>query len=269
MSQQHSEQPSIEFIGCSNNLTRILFSAIKQVSSTQSSKEIWEHIQSGDIEDRLIQKEIERLNLSRKSQLSTSHFVFVIKNISFSSISYLEKKKAGLESTIIASDLLLSADKHLSYCIPDDVLENDELNIKWQKLHRAMINLYKDCLMNGVEEKDAKLALSSGCTSRRQLSFSFCELAEFLSSSMCHNAVEEIKSISWQIYDFMKEEFPTLAKRLGIKCWENKELFCNENRLVYQNCPYSKERPHQDSFSRVFHQSVEPQPIVNTPFSVS
>ncbi|MBU2512839.1 FAD-dependent thymidylate synthase [bacterium] len=182
------------------------------------------------------------------------HFIFIIKNASSRCQSLLTHQKIGLESAEMSSSMTLPADMQTQFVTPPAFTTDSKILAQWNHLQSAMMSFYNGCLEKGISHDDASLALPDAHAHmfRRQVSLNFRGMQEFLDESMCHKTYWELKEIAFQIYAHMKLEFPTLAKRLGAKCWENRNLYCDEPYDSYITCKCSHSRPHKSSLIDFF-----------------
>ena len=153
-----------------------------------------------------------------------------------------------------------------AFVTPPSFKERPEVLARWETLQKDMLSFYDFCTESGIRQEDARFALPMGTVSREQFSMGFQAMQQFLDVRMCERAQWEIREMAWQIYGLMKKAYPQFAKRLGIKCWENRGLACDEDIAAFEACKWSRSRPHKDQLTALWKASrkstdLEDQPI--------
>ncbi len=244
---------NVEFLGCSKDPVEILYSAYQQSYSHEQASHIWMSIQNREIAYDVMSQTLKKSGFGNQPKsLTQVHFVFVINNISSYCQSILTQQKVGLESGELLSNLTTSADLKHSFITPPSFKKDNRILTRWKELQASLISFYNDCIAKGISHDDARLALPEAVVSKRQISLGFRNMQEFLDESLCHKSYWELKEVAAQIFQYMKFEFPTLAKKLGAKCWENRKLYCDEPYDLYKNCRCSRSRPHKSVLNDLF-----------------
>ncbi len=243
---------NVVFLGCSKDPIEILYSAYRISQSQEDILDIWQQIQEKTISrDEMAAYLPERLGNEYPSSMRQAQFVFMVDHISRISAQLLNCQSTEPEkANLICADLQIQHNWQLAVT-PPSFQQNQELMNRWFDLQSEITSFYKRCLEMGIGPDDAGFALPQGLLCREQISMSFQAMQQFLDVSMCEQSLWEIKEMSWQIYQVMKKEFPTLAKRLGIKCWENRNLFCDESIDCYETCKWNKTRPHKTHLNSI------------------
>ncbi|NQU65664.1 MAG: FAD-dependent thymidylate synthase [SAR324 cluster bacterium] len=253
MTKTPSSDLSVTFLGCSKDPLEILFSAYKISHSSDDATEIWQSIQNGEIDREMMHSCISQyVSEGHLVPLRQAQFVFVIKNISQISVSQVNRQQIELGKNNISQGYLDLQYKGQNVVTPPSFHENPELLQRWSNLKADIITFYKYCRENGIEPADAGFVLPQGLQCQEQISFSFKSMQNFLDQRLCENTQWEINEMSWKIFQIMEKEFPSLAKRLGIKCWENRNLFCDEPCHIYKTCRWGKTRPHKNDFNSLW-----------------
>jgi len=241
---------NVQFLGCSKDPMEILFSAYKINNSDDNPLNTWKNIRRGTISKEQIKQTIEQ---TKHKLPTTAHrqvqFVFLIENISTLSLNHLELFNKGLNRASLVDLENRTQRKTPTWVIPPELKKQPEIFSHLQKIHSELALLTEQCQKNDISDLNMHYLLPSGTANTEQLSIGFTEMQLFLDEQMCEEAEWEIHDLSWQIYQIMKKEFPTLADRLGPKCWENRHLFCDKAYESYQNCKWSQCRSHKADLS--------------------
>lgn len=252
---------NIQFLGCSKDPMEILFSAFKVFNSNDNPQKTWKDIQCGVISKEYIRRTIGEIepkltaNVYRKVQ-----FVFLVKNISTIGQTHLNQlgRKFNQEALIIPENSL--PEKSQLFIIPPELKNQPEVMKRFDKIQNEVASLIDHCRKSDISGQNINYLLPQGTANTVQLAIGFNEMQLFLDEQLCEEAEWEISDLSWQIYHIMKKEFPTLADRLGPKCWENRHLFCDNAYESYQNCKWSQSRSHKLDLSSILgnmkHQSA-------------
>jgi len=239
-------------MGCSKDPIEIHYASYQIRQSPDDAVKIWQRIQSGEISrDTMVGHAARNLG-NNPLPLKQAQFIFAVDNISQLCISYFNRPLSESNNNSISHDYLDLKSRSQTAVIPPSFQASPELLAKWAHLQSEIVTFYNYCREQGIDANDAGFALPRGLRCREQISMSFQALQRFLDQKMCQKTQWEINGLSWQIYQIMKEEFPTLAKRLGIKCWENRNLFCDESQQIYKSCKWHKSRPHKDDLNSLW-----------------
>jgi thymidylate synthase-like protein len=257
---------NLRLLGCSRNLIKICYSAFKIQSERESKLEIWDENPFSEVSNS---KMLKRLPDSVKSdcpkKLDQLQFVFLVENISQKALSELHQFQLKSDLEKYFHQKAPANPKIKGFLTPPSLLKDKKVTKRWEKLQKEMIRFRETCLDGGITQDDIELCLPEGILSSEQFSLSFQTLQQFLERGMCSGTYWEIKELSWQIYQTMKDEFPSLAGKLGVKCWENRRLFCDEKLATYQNCRFKESRPHKNEFSQFWrnrdNNQLQPKPF--------
>ncbi|MDX2470939.1 MAG: FAD-dependent thymidylate synthase [SAR324 cluster bacterium] len=243
----------VNFLGVSKDPVEVLYSAFRICYSKDDAVETWDKIKSGAIERQQMEKfVVDKLGTGHTSPLRQVNFVFVVDNVSRACTAQFNRHHIGIEREEM-SQRYVDFNKGINAVItPPSIQENPVILEKWTKLQGEMVGFYNDCLAEGIKKEDARFALPMGTVSREQFSMGFQAMQQFLDVRMCERAQWEIRDMAWQIYKIMKVEFPNLAERLGIKCWENRNIYCDEDYKAYKACMWSRSRPHKDDLTQLW-----------------
>ncbi len=253
MTKSPTHDLNVTFMGCSKDPIEILYSSYQVKQSQDDAVKIWQQIQSGEISrDTMVGYVSQNSGNNQYPSLKQAQFVFAVDNISQLSTSYFNRQHNELGRNSISQTYLDFQNKQLAAVTPPSFQDNPGLLEKWSHLQVEIVSFYNYCREQGVDVNDAGFALPRGLRCREQISMSFQAMQRFLDQKMCEKTQWEINGLSWQIFQIMKKEFPTLAKRLGIKCWENRNLFCDESRQKYETCKWQKSRPHKDDLNSLW-----------------
>ncbi len=252
MSSLMSERLSVSFLGCSVIPNEIVYLAQKIRHDEENPNQLWQSIQNGDI----AKFKLEKLNgKSSTKQLDQAQFLFLVKNISITTYNKVVKEYSKF---VELSDYLERAADlgRLRFVVPPAVLSNHKVKTKWQHLHKEIIKFFHLCTDQGLSIAQSGLSLPMVSLPQDLLAFDFQTLQHFLDNAMCEQSTWEIKTLAWELYEVMKSEFRILSQRLGIKCWENRQIVCNESLSAYNQCRFGKGiRPHNSSLNSILQAS--------------
>lgn len=259
MPHHQTAELNVTFLGCSKDPIDIIYSAYHIDRSKEEIIAIWQQIQEKGISREEMEQQLPKgLIKTLPPELRQAHFVFMVDNIS--RISALSLHRFSIETDkpgLICTDQFRHSGDHLAVT-PPSFQKHRDLQKKWSVLQSEMIAFYKACCEKGIDPEDAGFALPRGLLCREQISMSFQVMQQFLDIKMCEHTHWEIRNASRQIYRWMKREFPTLARRLGIKCWENRNLFCDEPYDLYKSCRLHSTRPHKRHLTGILSDPVQP-----------
>ena len=252
MSSLMSERLSVSFLGCSTNPHEVAYLAHKIPRDEENPHQLWQSIQNGAV------AEFELENFSGK--ISNQHsdqaqFLFLVKNIS---IATYNKVVEGHSKYVGPSNYLnRSMDLgKLRIVVPPALMTSRKAKSKWLHLQREMIKFFHLCTSQGISLSEQGLSLPMLSLPQELLTFDFQTFQDFLDNAMCEQSAWEIKTLAWELYEVMKSEFQILSQRLGIKCWENRQIVCNESQLAYNQCRFGKSvRPHKSSLNSMLPSS--------------
>lgn len=210
-------------------------------------------MQNGEIDrETMINCISQKVGSEYQKPLRQVQFVFLVRNISQISASQFNRQQTELDQNGISQSYIDIQSRSQTAVTPPSFQGNPELLKKWFNLQADIAVFYKYCREQGIEPDDAGFALPRGLQCREQISLSFQAMQKFLDQRLCEKTQWEINEMSWKILWIMKREFPTLAKRLGIKCAENRNLFCDEPYHVYEACRLNKTRPHRNDLNTLW-----------------
>lgn len=236
----------VQLLGCSNDPVQVIYSAFRICYSRDNAAETWRKIQSGEIShDTMVDFLSEKLGTGHTSPLRQVHFVFVVDNISRACTAQFNRHHIGIEREEMSQRYVNFSKGIKAFVTPPSYQNNPEVMERWLQLQTSIIEFYSFCTDNGIKQEDARFALPMGTVSREQFAMGFQAMQQFLDVRMCERAQWEIRDMAWQMYRIMRKEFPRLAERLGNKCWENRNLYCDEDYQAYLGCKWSKTRPHK------------------------
>jgi len=245
---------SVSFLGCTKDPVEILYSARKISQSCDDAMEIWQQIQGKSItREEMINYISDRREYDRFPVFKQAQFVFLVNNISRISALALKRHQVEKEKAETPRQGKRLKNREQISLTPPSIQDNPELLKKWTKLQDEMVTLYNSCLELGINKHDAEYVMPQGLLCREQLSMSFQGMQQFLDVKLCEKTAWEIKEMSWQMYHLMKETFPSLADRLGIKCWENRSLFCDEPLEFFKTCVWQQKRPHKSHLNTLWN----------------
>lgn len=253
MTETNFPRPRVTFLGCSNDPAEVLFSAFRICYSKDDAATTWEKIKSGEIPRETIENFVkDKLGTGHTSPLRQVVFVFVVDNISRACTAQFNRHHIGIEREEMSQRYVDFNKGIQSFITPPSIQDDAEALIKWTQLQKSILEFYNFCLERGIKKEDARFALPMATSSREQFTMGFQAMQQFLDVRMCERAQWEIREMAWQMYRVMKKEFPHLAERLGIKCWENRQLYCDEDYAAYQVCKWSKSRPHKQDLAEIW-----------------
>jgi len=256
MSQTDLPQLKVTFLGVSKDPVEVLYSAFRICYSKDNAEEMWRKIRSGEIDrNKMEQFVTDKLGTGHTSPLRQVSFVFVVDNISRACTAQFNRHHIGVEREEMSQRYVDFNKGIKAFITPPAIAENEPIFQKWQNLQSDILNFYDDCLEAGIKKEDARFALPMATVSREQFSMGFQAMQQFLDVRMCERAQWEIRDMAKQIYKIMKAEFPHLAERLGIKCWENRNIYCDEDYDAYKACLWSKSRPHKQDLANLWQET--------------
>ena len=248
---------TIDFLGCSKDSVAIQYTAFKTRRTADAVNSIWDDIENGSISNdcmrRYLMEQRETINDNSPSQ---AQFLFVTNNVSCECLDELNffsgKPSSSIHKRTISSDSI----DQIRCVMPPDFEKNLEIQNRWLALQAQTKEFYHYCLQQGINEDVASIILPSGRATRELLTIGYQPMQRLLDQYMCSNVYWELQEVSWQIFKLMGKKFPTLARRLGIKCWENRRLCCDETIEDYNNCKWGKSRPHQNDLLSIWEKKV-------------
>ncbi len=250
MNTDQFPQLNVKFMGCTEDPIAVIYSAFRICYSRDDAAETWKKIHSGEISAEVMQTFVEeKLGTGHTSPLRQVQFVFVVDNISRACTAQFNRHHIGIEREEM-SQRYVNFNKGIQAFVTPPSIQKDPLALeRWETLQQQILAFYNFCTKRGIKQEDARFALPMGTVSREQFSMGFQAMQQFLDVRLCDRAQWEIRDMAWQIYRIMRKEFPTLTARLGIKCWENRSMFCDEDYKNYEGCKWSKTRPHRDDLN--------------------
>ncbi len=253
MNDNNLPKLNVEFLGCSKDPIEVIYSAFRVCYSRDNAMEIWQGIKNGRISRKTMNDFVaEKLGTGHTRALRQVQFVFVIDNVSRACTAQFNRHPMGVEGDEMSLGCVNFSDGINSFATPPSIQKNRHVFERWIDLQNAIGDFYSYCIEQGVQQEDARFVLPMGTVSREQFSMDFQALQQFLDLRMCESAQWEIRDMSWQIYRIMAKEFPTLATRLGSKCWENRSLYCDEDYKTYEACKWSEVRPHKSDLAALW-----------------
>lgn len=258
LEELHNDEPKlkVQFLGCSNNPVEVIYSAFRICYSQDNASEIWRKIREGEISKRKMESFLSKqLGTGHTSPLRQTHFVFVVDNISRAATAQFNRHHIGIERAEMSQRNVNFNRGIKAFITPDSFRKEEGVMERWRKLRDEVMEFYNYCLEKGIRQEDARFALPMATVSREQFSMGFQAMQNFLDVRLCERAQWEIKEMAWRIYKIMRKEFPSLSRRLGIKCWQNRYFHCDEDYKAYQGCRWSKSRPHKKDLSRLWKMS--------------
>ncbi len=240
---------TVDLLGCSNQPAIILYSAYKVATSDDDPAVLWEQLQNKQFSRKIITDELGEEVFSLDS-LPQTQFVFIAQGISFKCSSILKKYKFQLNPI----QFHVQADEEgANFVTPPGFYKNEHVLEKWLDLQERLNEFYTLCERQGIRKADVIYAHVVGTAYREQLTMGFHAMQQFIDEAMCDQADWELKELATRIYRKMKQEFPSLSERLGIKCWENRSMFCTESLEAYQQCPWKSSRPHKNKIKKMWN----------------
>ncbi|MBU2645761.1 FAD-dependent thymidylate synthase [bacterium] len=244
---------NVSFMGCSKDTIEILYSASKISLTSMDPRELWAKIRRNEISREAMTDFVsEKFGDNCHAPLRQAQFIFVVDNISRLSASKLNRQQMEMGKTDLFRLSVNRQDSAPVAATPPSFRDNPDLLEKWNGLQAEMVEFYHACREHGIDPDDAGFALPQGLLCREQISMNFQTIQRFMDQGLCENTQWEIREMSWQILQILKVEFPTLAKRLGIKCWENRNLACDEPYHIYQSCKWNQDRPHKKDLTGIW-----------------
>lgn len=260
MSQERPKL-TVRFLGCTKDPVAVIYSAFRICYSKDDAAETWEKINSGAIARETMEDFVaEKLGTGHTSPLRQAQFVFVVDHISRACTAQFNRHHIGVEREEM-SQRYVNFNKGIgAFVTPPAYLEDEEVLSRWDQLQKDIVGFYDFATGKGIKQEDARFALPMGTVSREQFAMGFQAMQQFLDVRMCERAQWEIREMAWQMYKIMRKEFPTLGKRLGIKCWENRNLYCDEDYKAYQDCKWARSRPHKEDLREIWKQAKREGP---------
>jgi len=244
----------VRLLGCSRDPAEVAYSAFMLRRAPEMADRTWEKMKNGEIPRSTIQRALqESSDYESRRSLNRVAFVFVAHHLSRAAVAYCRQlqivpveaaETGGLSSITDAEPVVLAT--------PPAFRQAPELMKNWEKLQTDILEFRRLCARNGIDEDEARLTLPPTEVISLQLAMSFQELQAFLDHALCERSQREIREMSRQIYELMKKEFPVLAKRLGNKCWENRNLYCEEPYEDYLRCRWHTTRPHKNDLKALW-----------------
>ncbi len=257
----------VELLGVSNNPIAIIYSAFRICYSRISASELWQQINNGDISEQQMEDFIaEKLQTGHSSPLRQSHFIFVVDGISRAATAQFNRHHIGVEREEMSQRYVNFTKGIGAFVTPPSFKENPAILEEWTQLQQACINFYTKCTNAGIKQEDARFALPMATVSREQFAMNLQSMQNFLAVRMCERAQWEIRDMAWQMYRLMKKHHPILARtKLGIKCWENQNAFCDEDLQAYRKCRWSQSRPHKTDMINLWNQNKKQPDSLSNP----
>lgn len=256
MNENQFPKLTVEFLGCSKDPIEVIYSAFRICYSRDNAAETWRKIKCGEISrETMIKFVAEKLSTGHTSPLRQVQFIFVVDNISRACSAQFNRHHIGIEREEMSQRYVNFNQGINAFITPPAIQKNEAVLQRWCALQKEIVDFYNFCTEKGIKQEDARFALPMGTVSREQFSMGFQAMQQFLDVRMCERAQWEIREMSWLMYRIMKKEFPTLASRLGIKCWENRSLFCEEDYKEYKKCKWSRTRPHRTDLNDLWKES--------------
>ena len=253
MTKEIKPKLHVEFLGCSNDPIEVLFLAIHIYYSTDPAAVTWRKIKNGDITRKAMEAFVEeKLGTHPTGPLRQVQFIFVVDNLSRSCSSLLNRHQIVIDKENTGLHYIEIEGITQKFATPPAFSKNEIVLEKWIQLKDEIQSFYHLCAEEGIPPEDAGFALPMGTVSREQFSMGFQALQQFLDLQLCEKASWEGREMAWQIFRTMKKEFPNLSSRLGIKCWENRNLFCDEDSQFYHKCKWSQTRPHKNELTEMW-----------------
>lgn len=248
----------VMLIGCSKDPVKIAYSAFLLEQEGMDPLDVWNQVES-----ERVSKEEMLLRLKAKGLLNNAfpyqhiRFVFAICNISQIANEILEFPRR-FDFKRLATKLTqpIQSRDH-QFVTPPAIKKDKDLNAKWIALQNQVNDFLKLCDAKGVSPEESNVAYPLAKLTTKQISLTFQDIQLFLDEMMCDKIFWEIREIAWSMYRLIKKEFPTLESRIGIKCWENRNLCCNENKEIYDKCQWRKKRPHMSDLNSLFYHPKE------------
>lgn len=242
----------VTFLGCSKDPVEIAYSTLSIRESNQSPRMIWQEIQTGDISREAMWRLLARHGIALSQHIDNSvYFLFVIDDLSSAAMGSLNQSLAELGAFLIPNSVTKNLSEPTGMVTPPSIQKHPELMRRWNHISKELVEFYYQCEKEDVDDAERRLILPLGTSIREQYSLTFQSIQALLDIYMCEAMDWELKQMAWEIYDSMKIEFPSLSNRLGVRCWENRNLFCDKEYDVYQACYWKDQRPHQTDFQAI------------------
>ena len=243
----------VEFLGCSKDPLAILYSAFQINNPRVSASDVWRKLKSGEISRKAMETFVEeRIGGGFSDTLRQVQFIFLVNNLSTTSATRFNRHHIGINNDDVFQHYLNIDLENQIFVTPPDYSNHKAVLEKWHQLQQDILNFYQYCVHQGIQADDARYALPMGTISKEQFSMGFQGLQQFLDIHLCEMTHWELREMAWQIFHIMKKEFPNLASRLGIKCWENRNLYCNEDHGSYSSCKWCQARPHKNDLTEMW-----------------
>ncbi|OGH01038.1 MAG: thymidylate synthase, flavin-dependent [Candidatus Lambdaproteobacteria bacterium RIFOXYD1_FULL_56_27] len=261
MTKQKNPKLKVQFLGCTQDPVEVIYSAFRICYSKDDAALTWKKIRSGEISHETMETFVsEKLGTGHTSPLRQAQFIFVVDGVSRACTAQFNRHHIGIEREEMSQRYVNFHKGIGAFVTPPSFEEHQEVLERWDRLQTEILSFYDLCTQAGIKQEDARFALPMGTVSREQFAMGFQAMQQFLDVRMCERAQWEIRDMAWQIYKIMKKEFPSLAKRLGIKCWENRNLYCDEDYQAYQACKWSRSRPHKNDLSEIWKKAKREGP---------
>jgi len=253
MTKRPASSLKVQFLGSTQDPVAVIYSSFRICYSKDDAAQTWEKIRSGEISRDVMETFVaDKLGTGHTSPLRQVHFIFVVDHISRACTAQFNRHHIGVEREEM-SQRYVNFNKGIgAFVTPPSYQAHPEVLERWQDLQKEILDFYDLCTRLGIKQEDARFALPMGTVSREQFAIGFQAMQQFLDVRMCERAQWEIRDLAWQMFGIMKKEFPTLSKRLGIKCWENRNLYCDEDYQAYKDCSWSRSRPHKDDLAKIW-----------------
>lgn len=251
MTRSESPGITIDLIGCSKDPVFLQYVKTRIAKDGVDAKTVFQDTENENIPKREMLAYLNGLNtLESEPSNGQVKFLFFVRNISRYCSDEIKASFPGVLSQEMVVANLNQPDNQLQSFLPlgGQNSQTQTVMAEWKMLQKKAIKLYQQCLKSGMDQQSANLLLPLGMMNQRFLTFNYQTLQQYLDKMLCPLANWEQQEIAWQLYGIMKEKFPKLSERIGIKCWENRKLFCDESRQNYAKCRWAKERPHQEDF---------------------
>lgn len=248
---------SVRFLGCSHDPLEVAYSAYLNKNFAGSAVDNWERIRSGTISRSAMVDTLGLSNdcnrvISGREQRPAALFIFVVENISRAGIEQIRRRGLQPGQPEHPEQAEKKAAAGFSFLTPVSYRRNPDVEQAWQELQKKMSDFQQLCRKRGIPETDRTMALPHATAEREQLSMDFQSMQLFLDHALCEKSPYETGLVAGLIYKIMKSEFPSLAAKLGAKCWENRMLYCDEKPQFYKLCKWSTSRPHKQELLNIW-----------------
>lgn len=258
-----SQSIEVKLLGCSRDRL-LLRQMIQQVRAKHQSPTAVRHLLN---DGRIDRDAVERQIGSGQSADPVDAFPFLRFVFSASHIS----EKAGTRLSLEYPQEIIGNAQPSGHFVPDaqwvtpPAFKNDpDIEKQWRLLQEQYASFIGCCRKSGIQGDDLCYAAPGAAPTSLLLIFDFRSLQQFLDKELCENMPWETSRIAWKIYAIMKSDFPVLARKLGISCWENRQMFCREPVEVYQRCRFGQgQRPHREMLDSLFSSQVNEPALVN------